>query len=499
MRHLAIGLALCAACASSAAAQLSGSAATPAQAKASATGTTIVAADMFYLRDASRTPIRRLPAGATVRVLAREGSWFQLVFVDPRFGDEVGYVRAASVRLDSGAGDLEGGQGVLSQRGFIEAGVQAFPREANGDAERLIADALWREELQLKPAKWLQLSAGLDVRGNSHDQVVDDWSIDTNDRGIQRPRVSLRRVAATITAGKFSLDAGKQFVRWGKADVLNPTDRFSPRDYVNVLDSQFLPVWAVRTSLQLGEETFEAVYVPQFTPSRLPLLSQRWTVLPAAASGIPIDDRGAVFPDRGQTGGRWNHVGSSFESSLSVFDGFNHLPDIEGHLDATGTIAITRTYPRVRSYGADIAIPTRLVTIKGETAFFTSPTSTGDEHVLYVVELERQAGEWLFDFGYAGERVTTDRGEVSFAAERGIARSIIGRAAYTVDPRRSVTVESAVRQDGHGVYVKGEYSQSFGQHMRLTLSGVGIGGKADDFLGQFRDNYHATTSVRLSF
>ena len=65
---------------------------------------------------------------------------------------------------------------------------------------------------------------------------------------------------------------------------------------------------------------------------------------------------------------------------------------------------------------------------------------------------------------------------LAFGAERGVGESIIGRAAYTVDPRRTVAIEGAVRQDGNGAYVKGEYSDAMAQHWRLTVAGIGIGG-----------------------
>jgi hypothetical protein len=86
--------------------------------------------------------------------------------------------------------------------------------------------------------------------------------------------------------------------------------------------------------------------------------------------------------------------------------------------------------------------------------------------VLYVIEVERQIREWVLVVGYAGEAVTQNRGVFSFAPDRGIAKSILGRAAYTVDPRRTVAIEAAVRQSGDGLYIKGEYSQAFAQHWR---------------------------------
>ena len=71
------------------------------------------------------------------------------------------------------------------------------------------------------------------------------------------------------------------------------------------------------------------MWVPQFTPSRLPLFDQRWTVLPPGVAGMPIVDLGSNIPSGPQEGIRWSHTGARLESSLSFFNGFNHLPDID--------------------------------------------------------------------------------------------------------------------------------------------------------------------------
>jgi len=395
-------------------------------------------------------------------------------------------------------GSVTAGAQTISQRGFIEGSGFVFPQVAPNDTTRHIGDLLVREEVFLKPGRWVQFAAGLDLRANSHDQVEAEWRLDLGDRGVRRPRGAVRRLTATITAGHLTVDVGKQFIRWARADVLNPTDRFAPRDFLNVINTDVLPVLGVRPSLRLGNETFEAVWVPRLTPSRLPLLNQRWTVLPPAAEGVPIEDGGSTIPEGSEQGVRWNHAGGRFEAALSYFDGFNHLPDIESRLRPTG-IALSRVYPVLRSYGADMAVPTGWFTLKGEAAYFTSPRSTSDEYVLYVIELARQFREWVLVGGYAGEVVTKSRDLFSFSPDRGIARSFLGRAAYTVDPQRTVAIEGAARQNGDGVYVKGEYSQAFAQHWRLTLTGVGIEGHPDDFLGQYRRNSHGSVAVRFSF
>lgn len=393
-------------------------------------------------------------------------------------------------------------QPTASHSGFIEGRGFGFPMTAPNDSRRLIADGLFRNEVVLKPSDWFQFVAGLDLRANSHDQVEDEWRLDFEDRGLRRPRAAVRRLSATLNRRGVTLDVGKQFIRWGRADIIYPTDRFAPRDYLNVIDSELLPIIAARASVQVGSETVEGIWVPQLTPSRLPLLDQRWAAIPAEAAGFTIRDAGSVIPNGAQFGARWRHTGSALETAASFFDGFNHLPNLVARpaLPDGGTeLEIVRAYPEIRMFGGDIAIPTESVTVKGEVAYVTSPADTSDEYVLYVVELERQVGEWLLDVGYAGEVVRESRVPVEFAPDRSMARSVIGRVSYTVDPRRIVVVEAAVRQKGDGFYSKLEYSQAIGEHWRLTVTGVGLAGDHDDFLGQYRRNSHGSLSLRFSY
>ena len=392
------------------------------------------------------------------------------------------------------------GAQAVSQTGFVEGRVTGFPETAPNDATRVVGDALFREEVVLRPAHWFELVGGLDLRANSHDQVEDEWRLDWQDRGLLRPRVSMRQLVATLTARRLRLDMGKQLIRWGRTDVISPTDRFAPHDYLDVINTDLLPVIGARASIQLGSESLEAVYVPQLTPSRLPLLDQRWAPVPPGAESLTPVDGGGEIPGGGQFGGRWRHTGSRIEAALAYFDGYNHMPDIyPGPAAGPGEVQIVRVYPTIRMYGGDLAVPASWLTLKAEVAYVTSPPSTSDEYVLYVGEIERQAGQWVLDVGYAGEVVLESRVPVVFSPDRRLARSVIGRASYLADPRRTVIIEGAVRQSGDGYYGKVEFSQSIGQHWRVTLAGVGLGGEPDDFLGQYGRNSNVSAKLRFSF
>ncbi len=386
----------------------------------------------------------------------------------------------------------------FSQRGFLDVRSIYYPQTASHDRGRVVGESLLRYEASCKLGGSLRFSGAIDARADSHQQTERAWRFDTKDWGLERPAFSLRRLSATWHRGPFTAEIGKQFIRWGKADILNPTDRFAPRDYLAVVDNDFLAVPAARLTIEGGSETLDLVYSPRFTPSRMPLINQRWTVLPEAAEGVRLFDLGSRRPGGPQFGARWNHVGRGFEHSLSFYEGYNHLPLFDIRLTPPG-VSFQRFYPKLRMWGADAAVPIRWLTLKGEAAYLTSRTLQADEYVLYVVQLERQAGEWLFVGGYSGEHVTSRRRPIDFAPDRGLTRAFLGRAAYTIDTRRSVAMEAAVRRNGEGTWVKWEYSHLMGAHWRATLGFTLVRGDVNDFLGQYRRNSHALLALRYSF
>jgi hypothetical protein len=384
----------------------------------------------------------------------------------------------------------------FSQRGFLETTALVYPQAAPNDSAHVVGEALFRYEAFYKLTN-LRFAGAIDARTDTHQQTARDWGGIWWDRTRRRPLLAVRRLSATYTRGRLTVEAGKQLIRWGKADVLTPTDRFAPRDFLNVVDSDFLPITAARVTYGTQSDTVDVILSPRLTPSRVPLLNQRWAVLPP---GIPVHELDPDLPGGPQFGARWNHIGAAAEYSFSFYNGYDHLPLFR----AEPNLALLRAdvqpfYPQMRMYGADAAAPVGPVTLKGEAAYFTSTNPLSDNYALWVLQLERQAGEWSLVAGYAGQLTTEHRSALGFSPVRGLARAVVARAGYTVDVNRSVAFEAVVRQNGDGAYLKAEYSQALGQHWRATAGLALLRGDATDFLGQYRRNSHATLTFRYSF
>ena len=161
------------------------------------------------------------------------------------------------------------------------------------------------------------------------------------------------------------MEAGKQLIRWGKADVLTPTDRFAPRDFLNVVDSDFLPITAARVTYGTQADTMDLIFSPRLTPSRVPSVEP---ALGGAAAGDPGARTGPRFPGGPQFGARWNHIGAAAEYSFSFYNGYDHLPlfRVQPNL-ALLRVDVQPFYPQMRMYGADAAAPVGPVTLEGRS------------------------------------------------------------------------------------------------------------------------------------
>jgi hypothetical protein len=389
----------------------------------------------------------------------------------------------------------------LTFRGFAEVQTAVYPQTTPQDDDRLVVDARFRIEPAYRAASWLSLAGSFDGRLDNLRQVEREWRIDVRDRGVRRPALSARHAQAVLRKNRVSLTVGKQFIRWGKTDILNPTDRFAPRDFVEVTDDEFLAVTGGRGFYEHGAHSLDVVVVPWFTPSRIPVPGRRWSPpLPQTLGGLGIVEQGPEFPARAQYGTRWNVVGSRAEVSLAYFDGFNHLPEFSTQaLPGMPLVALRQSYAPIRMGGADAALPLRWFIIKGEIAALMTSGKESDDLVLYVVQLERQVGELNLVAGYAGEAIVTRRSEFDFAPDRGVTRAFVGRVGYTINSTSDIALESVVRWDLRGVWVKGQYSRAIDAHWRATVAGAIIGGHEDDFIGQYRRNSHLLATLRYSF
>ena len=157
----------------------------------------------------------------------------------------------------------------FEQRGFIEDRTLVYPQDASNDSGNFVNQAWFRWEASYKASPWLKLNGAFDARADTHQQADRELRLNLDDRTTRRPALSVRQLSATIHKDKVTAELGRQLIRWGKTDILTPTDRFAPRDYLSsVVDSDFLGVTAARVTVAGASNSLDVVWQPWFKIGR---------------------------------------------------------------------------------------------------------------------------------------------------------------------------------------------------------------------------------------
>ena len=137
-------------------------------------------------------------------------------------------------------------------------------------------------------------------------RVDDNVSFFANPYLVQTPnqdvRLGLREAYMDVYFNNMDLRIGKQQIIWGKADGMFITDIVSPKDLGEFLLRDFDEIRSGITSLKanyfLGDNTVEMVWIPTFTPTKMPDETSTWSRIPEFPLSITIDESQKEIPGR---------------------------------------------------------------------------------------------------------------------------------------------------------------------------------------------------------
>jgi hypothetical protein len=298
-----------------------------------------------------------------------------------------------SASSDSTAGATEADQSkALVVGGFIKG---AFFGGHDNDHEEAVTGAYGQTSLKLDYKK-----SGI-ARAFAEARLTAGFN-----RELPFADVEVREAWGAVSPGFLDIKAGRQIIAWGRADGINPTNNITPRDQT-ILSSEY-------DDTRLGNELLLAkiarkgfgitgIWIPYFRPDVLPLDGAE---LPA---GITIAE--PVYPDhRIKNGGyalRLDCFLSSFDGSLSYFNGFATLPGFDYSLGLTGLSLIPRAY-RMQAIGADFSTTVASLGLRGEAAVkipdddAKSNVFVPNTWVHYVFGLDKTIGNWSVLAQYSG-------------------------------------------------------------------------------------------------
>lgn len=266
---------------------------------------------------------------------------------------------------------------------------------------------------------YAQLGLGLDVQLN-------DWA---GARGEVRLRygsefdldiaeVEIREAYVKLNPGVISFRLGKLIAPWGKASVLNPTDRLSPTDPLvrsPETDDRKEGIWGLEGGLQLGTHlNVSLIWNPLYAPSRLVI------------DPIPMPDYllflEAEYPSlelrESSLGVKLDLRTSPADLSLYGFQGYHTWPGIrydsfsfsEENLEPEVLRLALKAY-RIQMLGVDISLPLGSWVWTSEGAWFRSMEAQKSQEYLpypelsYASELERSWDHLQLLAGYYGKYI----------------------------------------------------------------------------------------------
>lgn len=271
-------------------------------------------------------------------------------------------------------------------------------------------DAINSRWQQSSVSFWLEADPKLGSRSSAHIVFTGDEiqaSSVLGMRGQPYFRTNLREGYIVMTQEGWELKGGKMIIPWGKSDVVNPTDFLTAKDYTFFNpDEEVRRIGAVGVSLswtpQNGNSplTLTTVLNPVFAQSRLLLAPQ---MVPSQVSLSSSPQIPEPIVSNTEMALKVSYVGTMWDSSISLYRGFNHLPDLQitgiGGTPVSPTITVAETYHQMRALGVDGSASLGKWVFRGESAYFWTENNDGSNPLIQpshwdgVLGVERPLGE----------------------------------------------------------------------------------------------------------
>lgn len=377
--------------------------------------------------------------------------------------------------------------------------------------------SLDNEQDILATALWAQGRATLGGLGSVH---VDGWIRKENrtqpDYQPQRYGYArLREAYVSLRSSDMDFTLGRQIIMWGRADIFNPTDVLSPRDYTLLTPEdtdQRSGALAASFKYQAGNTSISMFLLPRFRSDTLPIPPEQGLLY---AFSPP--------PRRNQYALRLDTAEDDMEWSFSYFDGYDRVPDFSVAGVVSGRPVIGITNHRVRILGADFSTGVGNWVIRGEMAM-SKPKSDQSNNlgrknpqIFGIAGLERGLGNGLtFNLQYFRQHVSHFQpvATISDPFTQAVRVRQLAIANQTRADQHGVTLRLMKRLFNDTLEIEALYVNFLSQNAhasrfkihyaidddwRLSAGIDRFHGAITTYPGQFRDNSGGYIELRRSF
>lgn len=376
----------------------------------------------------------------------------------------------------------------MSMGGALVGGAWSTTRQLDDDPSALSVVLRIHGQLTLSDALSVKLDGVLGVEGS---RSQSNSLQEAGEGYLQRKTES----------SEFRL--GRQLIAWGRADKLNPTDYFAPRDYTFLAsddEEQKKGVDALRAVMHLGEYDVQGVVAHGNAKNILP---------------FHIANNADFNRSKEQFGVKLDHYGEGVDWSASFYRGMDRNPNLVPDF-TTG--AIVSSYDDVSALGLDFAAASGALTYRGEAAYFRTSDSAGENlyrrnnHLDFVVGVDgspgRDVGLGIQYYGVVVNRYSpgvlfdpiAKSGAILGNQLRSFQQGITLRFAQNwLNGALQFEIRANYGLTDHGKYIFPRLVYKPNDYWSLAVGGEYFEGNDNSYFGQFRKNSGVLTEARCAW
>ncbi|MFQ5830124.1 MAG: DUF1302 family protein [Candidatus Methylomirabilia bacterium] len=350
----------------------------------------------------------------------------------------------------------------------------------------------------------------------------------------ERSRVYPYEGFSDLERESWAVRIGRQFITWGRADSLRPTDVFKRHDYTDLIEDREEAVDAVKLDLFRDSLTLEGVWAPVFDPDITSFRAEnRWTAFPRTGVVPGLGQARLTFregrreepsrgPESGQVGLRLSGLSGGWDFAGMYYYGYDRVPTIirqeVSRIDPVAgeaTITLVPIHKRIHVIGGDFATVISEWGLRGEASYTltTDPQSddgeVDDPYLRFTGGVDRTlsgipVGQSLFlILEYALDTELPPRGPSNQEEVGGLlhffrhALLLNGSWKYTEFLR--VKLKGFVNLEEGDFVLQPEVSWQPMDAMTIVIGADVLGGSRTSFFGTFRDNDRLRARISYVF
>ncbi|KXJ39647.1 MAG: hypothetical protein AXA67_11275 [Methylothermaceae bacteria B42] len=336
--------------------------------------------------------------------------------------------------------------------------------------------------------------------------------------------LALRQFFFQGQIGDTHLTIGKQQVVWGKADGLKVLDVVDPQSFREFIledfDDSRIPLWTVNIERQIGDWTWQLLWIPDPTFHAIPKPSATYAftspeLVPTAPPGVTVKLNDPKRPSRSlkdsDAGLRVTTFWQGWDLTLNYLYQYDNLPVLRQSIawvEGKPVVTITPEYERTHVLGTTFSTAMGDWVIRGEMGYFSRKFFIGRDTahrgvvksplLHYVLGLDWNGPADIFFSGQLIQSWMLKRAHRSTRDQLDTSLTLLMRRLFLYDTLTAEVLVIANLNHGDGI-VRPKLGYQWLDNLEIWLGADVFFGDRDGVFGQFGANDRLVLGIEAAF